>query len=112
MAVLLWTAFAACAPLWSFNKRVSIFRERAGQLSGIMEGPYRQEQEVIVPRNFFLDKRIMSFFLLVRFLKLAPKHTIARTLFFILFPFHKQQWYIDFDIHGTPVKKKALSYIV
>src|SRR3989344_4228254 len=108
----LWTDFAAHTPLWSFNKRVSVFRERAGQLSGVMEGTYRQEQKTIVSRNFFLEKRIMSFFLLVRFLKLAPEHIIIRILFRILFPFHNQQWYIDFDTHGSLVKKKALSYIV
>lgn len=108
----LWTTFAAHTPLWSFNKRVSVFRERVGQLSGTMEWPYRQEQENIAPHNFFLEKRVMSFFLLSRFFKLNPKHIITRTLFFILFPFHKQQWYIDFDTHGNPIKKKALSCIV
>lgn len=108
----LWTVFALHTPLWSFNKQVSVFRERTGQLSVIMEQPYRQEQEAIAPHNFFLEKRAMSFFLVVRFLKLHPKHITTRVLFFILFPFHKQQWYIDFDISGSPMKKKALSYIV
>lgn len=108
----LWTAVAARTPLWSFNKRVSVFRERAGQLSGTMEGLYRQEQETIAPHILFLEKRVMSFFLLVRFLKLDSKHIIARIIFFVLFPFHKQQWYIDFNAHGNPIKKKALSYIV
>lgn len=108
----LWTVFAKQTPLWSFNKRVSVFRERAGQLSGIMEQSYRQEQEAIAPRNFFLEKRAMSFFLMVRFLKLHPEYITTRVLFFALFPFHKQQWYIDFDTSGAPTKKKALSYIV
>lgn len=108
----LWTMFARNKPLWSFNKRVSIFRERPGQLSVIMEHPYRQEQKAIAPRNFFLEKRIITFFLLIRFLKLHPKLVTTRILFFALFPFHKQQWYIDFDPSGIPVKKKALSYII
>lgn len=108
----LWTAFAAHTPLWSFNKQVSVFRKRAGQLSGIMEQPYRQEQKTIAPHDFFLEKRVMTFFLLQRFLKLNQKNIITRTMFFILFPFCKQQWYIDFDTHGNPIKKKTLSYIV
>ncbi|MDO8573078.1 MAG: glycosyltransferase [bacterium] len=108
----LWTAFALHTPLWSFNKRVSVFRERAGQLSGTMEESYRQEQEAIAPHNFFIEKKVMSFFLLQRFLKLNQKNIITRTMFFILFPFCKQQWYIDFDTRGNPIKKKALSYIV
>lgn len=108
----LWVAFAAHAPLWSFNKQISVFRKRAGQLSVVMEQPYRQEQEVIAPHNFFLEKRVMLFFLMVRFLKLHPEHITTKVLFFTLFPFHKQQWYIDFDTSGAPIKKKALSYIV
>ena len=108
----LWTAFAAHAPLWSFNKRVSVFRERTGQLSGVMEQTYRREQKAIAPHNFFLEKRVMSFFLLKRLLKLDPKHIIARIIFFVLFPFHKQQWYIEFDPQENPIKKKSLSYIV
>lgn len=108
----LWTTFAIYTPLWSFNKQVSVFRKRAGQLSVVMEQPYRQEQETITPHSLFLEKRVMAFFLLTRFFKLNPKHMIARALFFILFPFHKQQWYINCDTPGAPTKKKALSYIV
>jgi glycosyltransferase involved in cell wall biosynthesis len=107
----LWIAFASYAPLWSFNKRVSIFRKREGQLSGTME-PYRQEQVAIAPRHFLLEKRIMLFFVSARFLKLDPQNILARMLFFILFPFHGQQWYVDFDTNGNPLKKRAVSYLI
>jgi len=107
----LWIAFAKHASLWSFNKQVSVFRERAGQLSSIMD-PYREEQELAASHHFFLEKRVMLFFLVVRFLKLNQQNILARALFHIIFPFSGQQWYIDFDPQGNPIKKKALSYIV
>ncbi len=107
----LWVDFAKHTSLWSFNKQVSVFRERAGQLSGVMD-PYRKEQELIAPHHFFLEKRVSLFFLLERFFKLTPQNITSRTLFFLLFPFHKQQWYIDVDANGNPVKKKALTYFV
>jgi len=107
----LWVAFATHASLWSFNKPVSIFRRHPGQLSSSMEA-YRNEQEKIAPHNFLLEKRVVLFFSLRRFLKLAPKGTVTQALFFILFPSHKQQWYIDFAANGNPIKKKAVSYLV
>lgn len=107
----LWIAFAKYAPLWSFNKHVSIFRRQPGQLSSSM-GAYRSEQGKIAPRNFFLEKRVVLFFSLRRFLRLNPKSTLTRTLFFIFFPFPKQEWYIDFDTQNNPIKKKAPSYLV
>lgn len=106
----LWITFAQHAPLWSFNKPVSVFREREGQLSGTM-GPYRQEQEAIAPHHFFLEKRVMLFFVSTRFFKLDSQGVAARLLFFVLFPFSGQQWYIDLDPHN-PIKKRALSYII
>ena len=57
----LWRAFAKVTPLWSFNKKVSVFRERAGQLSGIMD-PYRKEQELIAPHHFFLERVSLFFY--------------------------------------------------
>lgn len=107
----LWVAFAKKVPLWSFNRQVSVFRERAGQLSGIMD-PYRKEQELIAPHHFFLEKRVSLFFLLGRFFKLVPHGVVSRTLFFFLFPLHEKQWYINFDTNGNPAKKKALTYFV
>lgn len=105
----LWIAFAANAPLWSFNRRTSVFRERTGQLSGTME-EYRKEQEFIAPRHPFLEKRVSFFFLLERFFKLDLLGIASKILFLALFPFHKQQWYIDFDTNGNPIKKRAFSY--
>jgi len=107
----LWITFAKHVPLWSFNKPVSIFRRHPGQLSSSMEA-YRNEQEKIAPHNFLFEKRVVLFFSLRRFLKLAPKGTVTQALFFILFPSHKQQWYIDFAANGNPIKKKAVSYLV
>ena len=107
----LWIAFAAHAPLWSFNKRVSVFRERAGQLSAVMD-PYRREQELIAPHHFFLEKRVLVFFSLVRALALNPRHVVARALFSVLFPFAESWWYIDFDPTGEPEKKRSTSYVV
>jgi len=106
----LWVAFATHASLWSFNKPVSIFRRHPGQLSSSMEA-YRNEQEKIAPHNFLLEKRVVLFFSLRRFLKLAPKGTVTQALFFILFPFCEQEWYIDFDVRGKPFKKRASSYV-
>lgn len=107
----LWIAFAKHAPLLSFNKRVSMFRKCPGQLSASMNA-YRREQEKIAPHNFFLEKRTVLFFSLKRFLGLNPKSITTRILFFALFPFHKQEWYIDFDAQNTPIKKKSVSYLV
>lgn len=107
----LWIAFASHAPLWSFNKEVSTFRERAGQLSGTMYH-YRQEQETIAPHHFFLEKKVMLFFVLSRFFKLNSRGRAIRWYFSALFPFCGQQWYIDFNIQGNPIKKKGLSYVV
>lgn len=108
---MIWTAFAKYAPLWSFNRRVSGFRKHAGQLSEVME-PYRKEQDTIAPRGFFLETRVMIFFLLGRFFGLDPKKPVSRALYFLLFPFHKQKWYIDFDADGSPIKKKSLAHLV
>ncbi|MDE2173478.1 MAG: glycosyltransferase [Patescibacteria group bacterium] len=108
---VLWIAFAAHAPLWSFNRRVSVFRERPGQLSATMD-PYRQEQESIAPHHFFLEKRVLVFFSLVRALGLNPRHTAAHALFSVLFPFAEPWWYIDFDSAGRPEKKRSASYVV
>lgn len=107
----LWVALAKCAPLWSFNQRVSIFRRRPGQLSSSMDA-YRAEQGKIAPHDFLLEKRTVLFFSIRRFLNLNPQGVPTRTLFFVLFPFSEQKWYIDFDIHGGPVKKKAISYLI
>lgn len=107
----LWVNFAKHTQLWSFNKRVSIFRKRQGQLSTDMEA-YNKEQEIISPRSFLTDKRILLFFILGRLLKLDPKKIGSRLLFFTLFPFLKQEWYIDFNPQGEPIKKRATSYLV
>lgn len=107
----LWVAFAKHSPLWSFNQRVSVFRRRPGQLSSSMN-IYRTEQDKIASHNFFLEKRIVLFFSIRRFFDLNPQGAPTRLLFFILFPFHRQKWYIDFDIHGAPIKKKAVSYLI
>lgn len=107
----LWVAFAKYAPLWSFNKHVSNFRKSPGQLSLNMK-EYNREQEAIAPHDFFLEKRVLLFFVLERFLKLDQKNIASRILFFTCFPFYKQQWYIDFDINGNPIKKKAKSYLI
>lgn len=107
----LWVTFAKHAPLWSFNKQVSMFRKRPGQLSANMT-EYNQEQAVIAPHNFFLEKRVILYFVLERFFRLDPKGLTSRTLFFIIFPFCKQEWYIDFDPKGSPTKNKAVSYLV
>ena len=107
----LWTTFAKHAPLWSFNKRVSVFRKRDGQLSAEM-GPYHQEQEIIAPHHPLLEKRVMVFFLFVRLFKFSPQNILTRALFRTLFPFSRQQWYIDLDSLGNTLKKQALSYIV
>ena len=107
----LWVAFAKHAPLWSFNKQVSMFRKRIGQLSTDMEG-YNKEQAIIVPHNFFLEKRVILFFVLERFFRLNPKNIASRILLFAIFPFSKQEWYIDFEPNGNPTKKKAESYLV
>ncbi|MHB8660318.1 MAG: glycosyltransferase [Minisyncoccota bacterium] len=106
----LWVAFATHVPLWSFNKRVSTFRRRVGQLSSVME-PYRQEQEAIAPHDPFLEKRVLLFFSLTRLFGLNPKHAVTRFLFFMLFPLHGQEWYIDFDMQGKPVKRLSPTYI-
>lgn len=108
---MIWAAFAKHAPLWSFNRRVSGFRKRPGQLSEIM-GPYRKEQDAIIHREFYLETRVMTFFLLCRFFGLNPKKAASRTLYSILFPFHKQKWYIDFDADGHPIKKKSSTHLV
>lgn len=107
----LWATFAAYAPLWSFNKPVSVFRERTDQLSANMK-PYRKEQGAIAPHHLFLEKRVIGFFVLIRLFGLDPKSIATRALFFILFPFSSQQRYIDFDQSGNPTRKKALSYLI
>ncbi|MEK7180178.1 MAG: glycosyltransferase [Patescibacteria group bacterium] len=107
----LWITFAQYASLWSFNKRVSVFRKHEGQLSTRF-GAYQLEQEKIAPHNFILEKRVLFFFLSRRFLKLNPKGVITRILFFVLFPFYKREWYIDFDTQNNPFKKQASSYLV
>lgn len=107
----LWVAFAKFAPLWSFNKRVSMFRRRPGQLSTDME-KYNKEQEIIAHHNFFLEKRVVLFFVIERFLKLNPQNIVSQILFFTLFPSYKQEWYIDFDSQRNPVLKKAKSYLI
>lgn len=107
----LWVAFARHSPLWSFNKRVSVFRRRHGQLSSSME-EYRLEQEEIAPRKFLLEKRVVLFFSLRRLLKLNPISTITRMLFILLFPSCTQEWYIDFDVQGRPIKSRATSYVI
>lgn len=107
----LWIAFARHTPLWSFNKRVSMFRKRTEQLSTNMKA-YRLEQKHIATHTFFLEKRVQLFFSMRRFLGIDPKSIAIRALFFILFPFHKQEWYIDFNIQNNPIKKRAISYLV
>lgn len=107
----LWVAFAQHAPLWSFNKPVSVFRRRVGQLSEVMSS-YRHEQEIIARHHVFLEKRVVLFFFSVRLLNLNKRGIFARMLFFTLFPFHKQQWYIDFDDKMNPIQKRVISYLV
>lgn len=106
----LWVSFAKHASLWSFNKKISIFRKRSGQLSDDMKS-YRKEQEAIAHRRLFLEKRVSLFFLMERFFKTDSKNIVSKILFFILFPFQKKQWYIDTDGEKF-TKKKAKSYIV
>jgi glycosyltransferase involved in cell wall biosynthesis len=107
----LWITFAKLAPLWSFNKQVSMFRRRTGQLSSNME-EYRREQTAIAAHNFFLEKRVLLAFSFVRTFAIRTTHPLARAVFRLLFPFHKKWCYIDFDTNGNPIKKTAKSYIV
>ncbi len=107
----LWVTFAAQAPLWSFNRRVSTFRKHTGQLSEVMT-PYRAEQELIAPHYFFLEKRVLLFYSLLRSFNLNPRNTAAGFFFFILFPLQKRELYIDFDIQGNPMKKSSASYLI
>lgn len=107
----LWVSFAKYAPLWSFNKHVSNFRKRAGQLSANMRD-YNKEQELISPHKFLFEKKIVLFFVLERFLKLNPRGIASKILFFCFFPFYGKEWYIDFDSEGKPVKKESSSYLV
>lgn len=107
----LWIVFAEYAPLWSFNQRVSIFRRHPSQLSSSEEA-YRSEQEKIAHHNFSLEKRVVLFFSVRRFFNLNPKGISVRILFFTISPFSKQEWYIDFDTQGNPIKKRASSYLI
>jgi glycosyltransferase involved in cell wall biosynthesis len=107
----LWKAFAVYAPLWSFNRRVSVFRRRPGQLSADIT-PYRQEQARIAPHYFYLEKRVVLFFSLVRGCGLNPTSGATRLLWRTFFPFTPQQKYIDFNLEGQPMKRKAVSYMV
>lgn len=107
----LWITFAKHTHLWSFNRHVSIFRRRTGQLSSSTNA-YRREQKIIAPHAFFLRKRVLIFFSLVRFLKIQQMHVLARGLYFIFFPFHKKECYIDFDFDGNPIIKRTKFYLV
>ncbi len=108
---VLWVGFAKFTPLWSFNKPVSVFRKRPGQLSTDMTA-YRHEQDISLSHQFFLEKRVLIFFQFYRLLNLQNKKVLGKMLRWILFPFYKQQWYIDFDTNNNPVKKPASSFLV
>ena len=96
----LWVSFAKIAPLWSFNRRVSMFRKRPGQLSTNMK-EYRREQEIIAPSGLFQ---------LTNFFGLDSNNFFARKLFFIFLLFSKEPPYIDFDANGNAIKKESKSY--
>lgn len=107
----LWIAFAQYEPLWSFNSRVSVFRKRLGQLSGNMK-KYNQEQSLIAPHHFFLEKRVSLLFYLINFFRISGKSTAAKGLHRTLFPFHKLGCYIDFDSSSKPVISRSTSYLI
>ncbi len=106
----LWISFAHIAPLWSFKRAVSIFRRHSKQLSTSMK-EYREEQSRIAPKDFFLEKRAVFFFAMVRSLNLDPRRAPARLLYITLFPLSREQWYIDFSADERPFKRKSSSYI-
>lgn len=107
----LWVTFAKHVPLWSFNARVSAFRKRSGQLSENMQ-EYNQEQLLIAPHHFFLEKRVSLLFYLIKFFKISGKSMTARVLYRVLFPFHTQECYIDFDSDNKPTIRQAISYLI
>ena len=95
----LWIRFAEHSPLWSLNVPVSIFRRRAGQLSGNMT-PYRTEQREISPERGVLTKRVKTFFWI------RAQMPIFQPLLNLIYPLvflHRNRYYVDIDTKGIPV---------
>ena len=90
---------------------MSIFRKRTGQLSDNIL-LYKAEQRKVLPPYFFLDKKIASFFYLIRYFRTKEGGIFSRILFSILFPLYKYGWYIDLDKENHPIIKKAYNFIV
>lgn len=107
----LWVIFSRHAPLQSFNRAVSIFRRHPEQLSSSMKA-YREEQSIIAPKDIFLEKRVTFFFSLLRALSMNPDGLIARMICAVFFPCSEKEWYIDFNVHGKPIKRMATSFLI
>lgn len=104
----LWTRFAEHAPLYSIDRRVSVFRSIVSSLSHAQEERYRAEQaRALPPRRDWFEFRIKLFFWLKN--KLHADR-ISVMLYPLLFK-REQKDYIDMAPDGTPIKKSARSYI-
>lgn len=107
----IWIYFSRYAKLWSFNKQVSVFRRRPGQLS-LQTDKYRAEQEQISKHSPFVEKRLLLHFYLRKIFKLSANNILARITFILLFPLHCQEWYIDFDSNGKAFKVRTTGRVV
>lgn len=106
----LWIQFAVHAPLWSLNAEVSCFRSSPGQLSQNMQ-QYREEQRMISQECGWLNRKVKVFFWLRSKLR-TPLFNLPFALAYrLLFP-KRNLYYIELDINGQPITKKATSYVV
>ncbi len=103
----LWVHFAEHAPLYSVDKKVSVFRKRQDSLSHAHMDTYRSEQKKILkPNNDRLEWKIKVFFWLKSKLK---ADWLSIKLYPSLFK-REQKDYIEMT-SGTPTMRKARSYI-
>lgn len=104
----LWIHFAQYVKLWSFNKKISIFRKRKEQMSQNMTF-YQREQREIMPRLPLSAFAIRVFFNLEK--RFGFTHTgFFKMLYRLLFMRSKKEYFIDIS-HGRYIKRKADSFL-
>lgn len=103
----LWMHMAEHAPLWPLKASIGNYMRRDGQLHTV--GGYKEEQWRIRPKRSVAAWKARLFF--------SPQSRLGprfENFFFWLYPRifmrNEQSLYIDI-VHGTPMKKKAKTYV-
>jgi glycosyltransferase involved in cell wall biosynthesis len=106
----LWVTFAKITPLYVFDKVVSRFRKREGQLSGAMD-KYRSEQAHIIPKQG-LKRELIKIFFWTRARAPAMVRPVWDCLYGVLFVGSKMPYYIHIREDDVPEITKADTFYI